>query len=95
MTNQTYKLNNGLEMPVVGLGTWKASPDITRTAVKAAIKCGYRMIDTANDYGNEVNVGEALKEVFDEGIVSRDELFIQSKLWNTNHRKEHVKADLM
>ena len=53
------------------------------------------MIDTANDYANEHVIGEALAELFSEGVVKREELFIQCKLWNTNHRKEHVKQDLL
>lgn len=73
----TYKLSNGLEMPAVGLGTWKSPLGKTGLAVKAAIKAGYRLIDTANDYGNEAEVGAAIKESIDEGIVTREELFIQ------------------
>ena len=50
------------------------------------MKAGYRLIDTANDYGNEHMIGEALQELFSRGVVTRDQLFIQSKLWNANHR---------
>ncbi len=50
------------------------------------MKAGYRLIDTANDYGNEHMIGEALQELFTRGVVTRDQLFIQSKLWNANHR---------
>lgn len=82
-------------MPAVGLGTWKSPLGKTKDAVVHAIKSGYRMIDTANDYGNEHEVGQAIKECIDSGIVKREDLFIQSKLWNTNHRREHVKADLV
>ena len=54
-----------------------------------------RLLDTANDYSNEHVIGEALEELFSEGVVKREELFIQCKLWNTNHRPEHVKQDLL
>jgi aryl-alcohol dehydrogenase-like predicted oxidoreductase len=54
------------------------------------VKAGYRLIDTANDYGNEHMIGEALQELFSRGVVTRDQLFIQSKLWNANHRWEPV-----
>ena len=81
-------------MPRVGLGTWKAPAEKTRQAIITAVKSGYRMIDCANDYDNEHVIGEALQELFAAGVVKREELFIQAKLWNSNHRKEHVKADL-
>merc|ERR1711915_1029956 len=67
----------------------------TKTAVKTAVKAGYRLIDCANDYDNEHVIGEALQELFKEGVVKREDLFIQAKLWNSNHRPEHVKPDLM
>jgi len=80
---------------MLALGTWKSPPEQTKAAVKFAIKeCGYRYIDTANDYGNEKDIGDALRELFQENVVTREELFIQSKLWNTNHRREHVEIDL-
>lgn len=90
-----YKtLASGYEMPVFALGTWKAKAGLTGAAVELAIKSGYRNIDTANDYNNEAEIGAVLKKCFDEKVVSRDELFVQSKLWNSNHRPEHVEADL-
>lgn len=89
------KLNNGLEMPMVGLGTWKSPVGKTGNAVKTAIRAGYRMVDTANDYGNEHEIGEALTELLKAGEVKREDLFIQSKLWNSNHRPEHVREDLV
>merc|ERR1719458_1187444 len=87
-------LQNGIKMPRVCLGTWKSAPGKTKAAVIAAVKAGYRMLDCANDYDNEHVVGEALRELFAAGIVTREELFIQAKLWNSNHRPEHVKPDL-
>ena len=85
-------LASGLKMPLVALGTWKSAPGDTAAAVKAAIRSGYRSLDVANDYANEHEVGAALTEVLGKE-VERSELFIQAKLWNTNHRKEHVKPD--
>ena len=66
----------------------------TKLAVQTAIRAGYRFIDCANDYDNEHVIGEALQELFKEGVVKRSELFIQAKLWNSNHRPEHVEPDL-
>merc|ERR1711988_224194 len=63
-------------------------------AVETAIKAGYRNIDTANDYNNEPEIGEAIKKCIEEGIVTREDLFIQSKLWQANHRPEHVEVDI-
>ena len=58
-----FKLNNGVEMPVVGLGTFKAKGDDVYNAVKVALEAGYRHIDTAKIYGNEEEVGRAIKIV--------------------------------
>ncbi|KAH8051105.1 oxidoreductase [Aureococcus anophagefferens] len=93
-TNPTVTLASGHTMPMVALGTWKAPPGVTGAAVEAAIKAGYRNIDAANDYNNEPEVGAAIAKCIAEGVVTRDELFVQAKLWNTNHRPEHVAADL-
>jgi len=87
-------LNNGAKMPRLALGTWKAPAEKTKQAVITAIKSGYRFLDCANDYDNEHVIGEALQELFKEGVVKREDLFIQAKLWNSNHRREHVRPDL-
>lgn len=87
-------LAGGIEMPMVALGTWKSPVGETAAAVKAAIEAGYRFIDAANDYNNEVEVGAALSECMASGALRREDLFVQAKLWNTNHRAEHVKSDL-
>jgi|EP00670_Eutreptiella_braarudii_P001965 diketogulonate reductase-like aldo/keto reductase len=92
---RTVKLNTGAEMPTIALGTWKSPVGQTGQAVKAAIRAGYRNIDCANDYGNEAEIGATLKELFESGEIKREELFIQCKLYNANHRKDHVKPDLM
>jgi alcohol dehydrogenase (NADP+) len=83
-------LNDGRLMPLVGLGTWKSKPGEVKAAVKAAVKAGYRHIDCAAIYRNEHEVGEALSELFAEGIVTRKELWITSKLWNDFHKAADV-----
>ena len=86
------KLNfaNGDSMDAIGLGTWKSAPGEVGVAVIEAVKMGYRHIDCAAIYGNEAEIGEALKQLIDDGIVKREELWITSKLWNNAHKKEDV-----
>ena len=79
-------------MPAVGLGLWKIDPGAVAAAVYDAIKAGYRHLDSAADYGNEVQVGEGIARAIAEGLCLREELWVTSKLWNTYHRKEHVEA---
>lgn len=76
-------LYNGIQAPVLGIGTFMISPEDTEKAVYAAIKMGYRLIDTANAYMNEDAVGKAVRRAIDEGLVKREELFISTKLWPT------------
>lgn len=85
-----FELNMGSRIPSVGLGTWKASPGEVGQAVIQAVQAGYRHIDCAAVYGNEQEVGAALKELFDTGIVKREELWITSKLWCSDHAPEDV-----
>ncbi|PIN12984.1 Aldo/keto reductase family protein [Handroanthus impetiginosus] len=80
-----FELNNGAKIPSVGLGTWKADPVVLAEAITAAIKAGYRHIDCAQRYGNEKQIGDTLKKLFDEGVVRREDLWITSKLWCTDH----------
>ncbi len=84
------KLNSGYDMPIVGLGTWLSESNQVYNIVKQALEMGYRHIDCAAVYGNEKEVGKALKESITDGIVKREEVFITSKLWNTEHKKEDV-----
>jgi len=77
-------------MPLVGFGCWKVTKATCAQTVYDAIKAGYRLFDSACDYGNEKESGEGLKRAIAEGIVKREDVFITSKLWNTFHAKEHV-----
>jgi aldehyde reductase len=81
------KLNNGHEMPTIGLGTAAITEQekMERT-LRTAIGLGYRHIDTASAYGNEGIIGAALKKLIDEDVVRREDIFITSKLWNDQHR---------
>lgn len=84
-------LSTGQRMPAVGLGTWKSAPGQVKQAVLAALDCGYRHIDCAAAYGNEQEVGEALALRVGAGkTLRREEVFVTSKLWNTNHDPEDV-----
>ena len=82
----------GKSMPTVGLGLWKIDSGAVADAVYQAIKVGYRHLDSAADYGNEKEVGEGIALAITDGLCSRDELWVTSKLWNTYHRHEHVEA---
>jgi diketogulonate reductase-like aldo/keto reductase len=85
-------LNNGSgAMPALGFGTLIPDPVATKNATKAALEAGFRAIDTAERYRTEREVGEAMQEVFKEGKIKREEVFVITKLWNTNHRPERVK----
>ena len=77
-------------MPLIGLGLWKLDSSSVADTVVAAIRAGYRHLDSACDYGNERAVGEGIRRAIDEGLCTREELFVTSKLWNTYHRGEHA-----
>ncbi|KIF66044.1 dehydrogenase [Streptomyces sp. AcH 505] len=86
-------LNHGSgAIPAVGFGTLIPDPVATRQATKAALETGFRHLDAAERYRNEDAVGEAMQEVFKAGAIRRDEVFVTTKLWNTNHRPERVRA---
>ncbi|KAF3569847.1 hypothetical protein F2Q69_00062953 [Brassica cretica] len=78
-------LNSGYKMPIVGLGVWRMEKEGIRDLVINSIKIGYRHLDCAADYKNEAEVGEALSEAFKEGLVKREDLFVTTKLWNSDH----------
>ena len=87
---RTLIFRNNDEMPSLGLGTWKSEPGEVYAAVKTAIEEGYRHIDCAPVYANEKEVGQAIADCMAEDTVSRDELWITSKLWNNAHAKADV-----
>ena len=92
---QTIQLKSGRELDSIGLGLWKIENEQTASVVKSAIELGYRHFDSACDYGNEVETGQGLAEAISSGSISRNDLWITSKLWNTYHRPEHVKPALL
>ncbi|MEM1052289.1 MAG: aldo/keto reductase [Pseudomonadota bacterium] len=77
-------------MPPVGFGLWKIPREDTAEVIVEAIRAGYRHFDSAADYGNEAESGEGFARAIAEGLVTREELWITSKLWNTFHAPEHV-----
>lgn len=87
-------LRSGTLIPSIGLGCWKISKADASLSVYEAIKAGYRHIDSACDYGNEKEVGEGISRAISEGIVTRSDLWITSKIWMTFHAKEHVELAL-
>ena len=91
LRDQRFALNHGAgEMPAVGFGTLFRDLAVTTQAVKEALHAGFRHFDCAERYRNEEQVGIALQEVMASGTIRREELFITTKLWNTNHRPERV-----
>ena len=76
---------SGAQLPSVGLGLWKIDPSDVGNVVVDSIDAGYRHFDWACDYGNEAEVGTGLKAAVSEGLCSRDDLWVTSKLWNTYH----------
>lgn len=84
---QTVTLNSGYEMPIIGLGTWTLSDDEAEASVYAALQCGMRLIDTARYYGNEMGVGRGLRRAIDDGIVTREEVFITTKIYGGNYER--------
>ena len=77
----TITLNNGVEMPALGLGVFQTPPEETRDAVRSALDAGYRLIDTAAAYGNERQVGEAVHR----SDVARSEIFLETKIWISDY----------
>ena len=78
-------LNSGYEMPIIGTGTWTLSDEEAENSTYHALKSGMRLIDTARYYQNETGMGKGLARAIDEGIVTRDEVFITSKIYGGDH----------
>ena len=91
---RSVTLHTGTEMPLVGLGTWQAPTDVVKTAVSTALDIGYRHVDCAYAYYNHAGVGAAIDEKI-KTLLTRRELFITSKLWNTHHAAEDVRPACM
>ncbi|KAA6388815.1 MAG: alcohol dehydrogenase (NADP+) [Streblomastix strix] len=89
---QYSTLNSGYKIPRIGLGTYQIKQTEAKQAIIDAIDVGYRHLDLAEMYDNQSQVGEAFREVFASGKVKREDLWITSKLWNTDHHPEHVEA---
>ena len=88
-------LNNGSGViPAVGFGTLIPDHHATKQAAKTALEAGFRNFDCAERYRNEEAVGEAMQEVFKAGSIQRNDVFVATKLWNTNHRPERVRPAL-
>src|SRR5580700_4478857 len=79
------------ELPAVGFGTLIPDPLATKQATRAALETGFRHLDCAERYRNEEAVGDAMQAAFKAGTIRREDLFVTTKLWNTNHRPERVK----
>lgn len=93
MSAPYFTLNRtGDKMPARGFGCWKVATDDCEETIYQAIKAGYRLIDDACDYGNEVGVGRGIKKAINEGLVKREDIFVVTKLANTYHNKKHVRA---
>ena len=88
---RTVKLNNGIEMPIIGIGVFMLTPEQTENSVYNALKDGYRLIDTAHIYGNEEAVGKAIKR----SGVPREEIFVTTKLWTADFSNAEEEIDNM
>ncbi|HCS79338.1 TPA: aldehyde oxidoreductase [Patescibacteria group bacterium] len=88
-------LNNNYKIPVIGLGTWRLKKDTVLEVIEFAINiAGYRHVDCASIYGNEIAIGNAFHHVFSSGKVKREDVFVTSKLWNTEHHPKNVEKAL-
>ena len=91
--NKTVLLGSGYEMPIIGLGTWTQDDDTAENSAYEALKDGYRLIDTAQYYGNETGVGKGIQRAINEGIVTRDEVFVTTKVMPSNYDRAYSSID--
>ena len=81
----TVTLNNGVSMPILGIGTFALSDSEAEQSVYWALRDGYRLIDTARIYGDEAGVGRGIRRAIDEGLVTREEIFVTTKMWTSDY----------
>mmetsp|Transcript_59799 Transcript_59799/g.68014 ORF Transcript_59799/g.68014 Transcript_59799/m.68014 type:complete len:314 (+) Transcript_59799:41-982(+) len=93
-TKISYTLYNGVKIPKIALGTGIIPHEQTKQAIRAALECGYRQIDTASSYNNEEEIGEAVQEYLasSDSSTTRSDLFITTKVWGPDHASDKVKA---
>jgi D-xylose reductase len=91
-TLTSITLADGGSFPTLGLGTWKIPRDLAPSLIQDSVRLGYRHFDCACDYGNEPQVGAGLATATKNGLCHRDDLWVTSKLWNTYHEPQHVRA---
>src|SRR3954463_1884550 len=91
MSISTLRLSANSAMPMIGLGLWKVDRADAAGLIEEAARVGYRHFDCASDYGNEDAAGKGLQSIQQSGTARREDLWITSKLWNTNHAPEHVR----
>ena len=84
LENVTVTLNNGVEMPIFGIGTFALSSEQAENSVYWALRDGYRLIDTARIYGNEDGVGRGIRLAIEEGYVTREDIFVTTKMWTSD-----------
>jgi D-xylose reductase len=89
--SKSIKLSSGAHLPAVGFGFWKVDRPVASDVTREAIQVGYRHLDCACDYGNEAEVGKGIQQAIADGLCTREDLWVTSKLWNTYHSAEHVK----
>ena len=92
-SSRTVTLNSGYKMPLLGIGTWALSDTQAENSTYWALKAGFRLIDTASVYGNEAGVGRGLQRAIDEGIVTREEVFITTKMWTSDYSNGDAAID--
>ncbi|KAL7892886.1 NADP-dependent oxidoreductase domain-containing protein [Trichoderma sp. SZMC 28014] len=94
-SERTVLLNTGHKFPTLGYGTWQCTSDVVGDTVFEALRVGYRHLDLAKAYGNQVGVGEGIKRALAEiPGLKREDIFVTSKLWNNSHRPEDVEPTL-